>query len=281
MARSIAQGTAHDWAQAVESAHDRARRTAAAPPLQPTPVAGLDRPGPGIPGRAPALAVAAGHRPRRGLAGAAPGRYPPARGASQHRVVLPGTVAAMARAVAARQFRRTGRGPVRIRPRLVGWPWPDPPQRSHRRPGTPARLAGTGPRRAAGLRPFHDPGNVRAAAVRPRAGVGHVPGAPQSGDGMGGQARPTALCRGDVRQRRHPRRGAPSQARRIPVVRTGPGHARQGHRVRAVLRRARVHHHRHPPAGAADRLRGGAVLPSPRRSPLRAAGGTATGQLPQ
>ena len=263
MARSIAQGAAHGRVQAVESAHDRARRSAAAPPLRPTPVAGLGRPGAGRAGRPPALAVAARHRPRRGLAGAAPGRHPPARGASQHRAVLPGTIPAMACEVAARQLRRAGRGPVRIRPRLVGWPRPDPQPRAHRRPGAPACPAGTGPRSAAGLRPFHDPGNVRAAAVRPRAAVGHVPGAPQSGDGMGGQARAPALCRGDVRQRRHPRRGAPSQARRIPVVRTGPGHARQGHRVRAVLRRARVHHHRHPPAGAADRLRGGAVLPSP------------------
>ena len=66
----------------------------------------------------------------------------------------------------------------------------------------------------------------------------------------------------------------------LALVRAGPGHARQGHGVRAVLRRAGRDDHRHPPVRAPERLRGDAVLPPPRRRELRAARGRAAAGLP-
>src|SRR5690606_17854902 len=95
------------------------------PLLRSTPLADVAGPVGDDRRRPPAMAVAARDRPRRGLAGLASGRRTQARGRGQHRVVLPRADAAMAPAPGPRKLRRAGRGPVRVRARVVGAAGPD------------------------------------------------------------------------------------------------------------------------------------------------------------
>src|SRR5690606_24346815 len=101
--------------------------------------------------------------------------------------------------------------------------------------GTPAGRGRRRPRRDPRLGPLHHPGDLRAVAVRTRSAGGDVSTAFAAGTGMGGQARPTSLCDGDVQPRGTATGDPPSQGRRRAVVRARPGNAPRRERVRAVL----------------------------------------------
>src|SRR5690606_24655322 len=121
----------------LESAHE-CRRYAPSPPFVRSPqLAHVAWPGGDGLRRTPAMAVAAGDRQGRGLACLAPGGRAPARGRGEPGAVLPAADPAVAPRPGPRELRRPRRGPVRIRPRLVGSAGRDRARGRDRGPGAP------------------------------------------------------------------------------------------------------------------------------------------------